>query len=103
LTFSIIYAIILVLKKLDKGYQERKVQLMNTNEYYNEIRSDIAKDFGLEAGGYAPRPITIPIRIAQRIANKYPSDFSQGRFNSTLNPKAVEIAKRYRSLVMGVS
>jgi hypothetical protein len=72
------------------------------NEYNESIRKDIALDFGLEAGGYAPSPKMIPIRIAQRIANKYPSDFSQGRFNSTLNPKAVEIAKRYMSLVMGV-
>jgi hypothetical protein len=75
---------------------------MNYTNYYNEIRSDIAKDFGLEAAGYAPAPKMIPIRIAQRISNKYPSDFSQGRFNATINPKAVLIAKRYMSLVMGV-
>jgi hypothetical protein len=68
------------------------------NNYYNEIRSDIAKEFGLEAGGYAPQPKMLPIRIAQRISNKYPSDFSKGRFNSTLNPKAVIIAQRYMSL-----
>jgi hypothetical protein len=65
------------------------------NNYYNEIRSDIAKEFGLESAGYAPTSNLIPTRIAQRIANKYPSDFSKGRFNSTLNPKAVLIAKRY--------
>jgi hypothetical protein len=70
--------------------------------YTNEIRKDIALEFGLEAAGYAPRPTMIPVRIAQRISNKYPSDFSQGRFNSTLNPMAVRIAKRYMSLVMGV-
>ncbi|CAB5218276.1 hypothetical protein UFOVP204_158 [uncultured Caudovirales phage] len=75
---------------------------MNYTNYYNEIRNDIAKDFGLEAAGYAPAPTMLPIRIAQRISNKYPSDFSKGRFNSTLNPKAVLIAKRYMSLVMGV-
>jgi hypothetical protein len=70
------------------------------NNYYSEIRSDIAKEFGLEAGGFAPRPkYELPIRIAQRIAEKYPSDFSQGRFNSTLNPMAVRIAKRYVSLM----
>ena len=63
--------------------------------HYNEIRKDIATEFGLEAGGYAPSTYALPIRIAQRIANKYPSDFSQGRFNSTLNPKAVLIAQRY--------
>ena len=63
--------------------------------HYNQIRKDIAIEFGLEAGGYAPTTQALPIRIAQRIANKYPSDFSQGRFNSTLNPKAVLIAQRY--------
>jgi hypothetical protein len=68
--------------------------------YYSEIRSDIAKEFGLEAGGFAPRPkYELPIRVAQRISEKYPSDFSQGRFNSTLNPMAVRIAKRYVSLM----
>jgi hypothetical protein len=74
---------------------------MNYTNYYNEIRSDIAKDFGLEAAGYAPAPKMLPIQIAQRIIAKYPSDFSKGRFNATLNPKAVEIAKRYMSLMMG--
>jgi hypothetical protein len=69
--------------------------MTSLNNYYSEIRSDIAKEFGLESGGYAPRSNALPIRIAQRIANKYPSDFSQGRFNSTLNPKAVIIAQRY--------
>ena len=44
--------------------------------HYNErIRKDIALEFGLEAGGYAPRSNAIPTRIAQRIANKYPSDY----------------------------
>jgi len=71
------------------------------NEYYNEIRSDIAKEFGLEAGGYAPRPKLIPITIAQRINAKYPAT-GDSRYNMTLNPKAVIIAKRYMSLVMGV-
>jgi hypothetical protein len=72
------------------------------NEYNNEIRRDIALEFGLEAGGYSPRPAMLPIRVAQRIASKYPSDMSKGRYHSTLNPKAVTIAKRYMSLVMGV-
>lgn len=67
--------------------------------HYNEIRKDIAIEFGLEAGGYAPRSNALPTRIAQRISNKYPSDFSQGRFNSTLNPKAVVIAKRYVAIM----
>jgi hypothetical protein len=73
------------------------------NNYYNEIRSDIAKEFGLESGGYAPTPKRMPVRIAQRITNAYPSDFSQGRFNSTLNPQAVRVAKRYMSKVMGIN
>ena len=73
--------------------------MTNYNNYYNEIRNDIAKDFGLESAGYAPSQIAIPARIAQRIANKYPSDFSKGRFNSTLNPKAVIIAKRYVAIM----
>lgn len=76
---------------------------MNSLNTYNEsIRKDIALEFGLEAGGYAPTAKVMPVRIAQRIANKYPSDYSQGRFNATINPKAVTIAKRYMSLVMGV-
>jgi hypothetical protein len=73
------------------------------NNYYNEIRSDIAKEFGLASAGYAPQCKRMPVRIAQRITNAYPSDFSQGRFNSTLNPQAVRIAKRYMSRVMGVN
>jgi hypothetical protein len=74
---------------------------MNSLNTYNEsIRKDIALEFGLEAGGYAPRPTyELPIRVAQRIADKYPSDFSQGRFNATLNPMAVRIAKRYVALM----
>lgn len=67
------------------------------NEYYEEIRMDIAKDFGLEAGGYAPQPKLIPIHIAMRIANKYPST---SRF--VPSPQGVKIANRYRSLVMGI-
>jgi hypothetical protein len=73
--------------------------MTSLNNYYSEIRSDIAKEFGLEAGGYAPTNNPLPIRIAQRIANKYPSDYSQGRFNSTPNPKAVLIAKRYVAIM----
>ena len=70
------------------------------NKYSDSIRRDIALEFGLEAGGYSPRPTNlIPTRIAQRIANKYPSDFSQGRFNSTVNPKAVVIAQRYVAIM----
>lgn len=76
--------------------------MTSLNNYYSEIRSEIAKDFGLSSAGYAPTSKRMPVRIAQRITNAYPSDFSQGRFNSTLNPQAVRIAKRYMSRVMGV-
>ena len=69
------------------------------NNYYEEIRMDIAKDFGLEAGGYAPLPKgVIPVRIAQRIVAKYPPLENAGRWNQKPNPKAVVIAKRYHSL-----
>ena len=71
--------------------------MTSLNEYYNEIRSDIAKEFGLEAGGYAPRPKLMPIQIAQRIVAKYPSIDNGTRWGQP-NPKALEIAKRYHSL-----
>jgi hypothetical protein len=74
---------------------------MSLNNYYNEIRSDIAKEFGLEAIGYGqPKPM-LPIRIAQRITNKYPS-LDNGTRWGTPDPRGVVIAKRYMSLVMGV-
>ena len=72
---------------------------MNYTNYYNEIRSDIAKDFGLEAAGYAPLPkYELPVRVAQRINNKYPATGST-RYDMVLNPKAVLIAQRYVSLM----
>jgi hypothetical protein len=67
---------------------------MNINEHYENVRKEIAMDFGLEAGGYAPRPKLMPITIAQRINAKYPSEFG----SRNLNPKAVLIANRYHSL-----
>jgi hypothetical protein len=70
---------------------------MNYTTYYNEIRSDIAKDFGLEAGGYAPTPRLLPISIAQRIISRYPLD-DNDLSTRGLSPKAVYIAKRYMSL-----
>jgi len=69
------------------------------NNYYNEIRSDIAKDFGLEAGGYAPQPKMIPIRIAQRINDKYPATWVEGSTRPIPHPMAIRIAKRYVSLM----
>ena len=60
---------------------------MTTLNYYNEIRKDIAKDFGLEAAGYAPAPkYALTIRQCQILSNKYPVD------------KAQYIVKRYMSL-----
>ena len=56
------------------------------NNYYSEIRSDIAKDFGLEAAGYAPRTYALTIRQCQILVNKYGAE------------KASVIAKRYASL-----
>ena len=74
---------------------------MNSLNTYNEsIRKDIALEFGLEAGGYAPRPKMIPTRIAQRINDKYPPTY-EGR-KVILHPMAKRIAKRYMSVVMGV-
>jgi hypothetical protein len=57
------------------------------NNYYNEIRNEIAKDFGLEAAGYAPAPkYLLTIRQCQILNNKYGFE------------KAQIIVKRYRSL-----
>ena len=56
------------------------------NNYYNEIRSDITKEFGLESAGYAPRNYSLTIRQCQILLNKYGFD------------KANLIAKRYASL-----
>lgn len=55
--------------------------------YYNEIRNDIAKDFGLEAAGYAPRNYALTIRQCQILNNKYGHE------------KAMIIVKRYRSML----
>ena len=57
------------------------------NNYYNEIRSDIAKDFGLESAGYAPAPkYALTLRQCQNLLNKYGME------------KASIIAKRYASI-----
>ena len=57
------------------------------NNYYNEIRSDIAKDFGLEAAGYAPAPTyALTLRQCAILNNKYGFE------------KASEIVKRYMAL-----
>ena len=57
------------------------------NNYYNEIRNDIAKDFGLEAAGYAPAPTyALTLRQCQILLNKYGME------------KASVIVKRYAAL-----
>jgi hypothetical protein len=55
--------------------------------HYNEIRKDIAIEFGLEAAGYAPAPkYALTIRQCQILNNKYGYE------------KASMIVKRYRSM-----
>jgi hypothetical protein len=57
------------------------------DNYYSEIRSDIAKEFGLESAGYAPkREYALTIRQCAMLNDKYGFD------------KAKVIAKRYASL-----
>jgi len=70
--------------------------------YNKTITDELVSEYGVGILSSSHKSPVLPVRIAQRIANKYPSDFSQGRYNATLNPKAVVIAKRYLSLVMGV-
>ena len=60
--------------------------MTSLNNYYSEIRSDIAKDFGLESAGYAPRNYALTIRQCAMLNDKYGFD------------KAKVIAKRYASL-----
>ena len=54
--------------------------------HYNEIRKDIALEFGLEAAGYAPRNYALTIRQCQILNDKYGFE------------KAAVIVKLYRSL-----
>ncbi len=73
--------------------------MSNINEYYNEIRNDIAKEFGLEAGGFAPRPkYYITIREAQRLNDKYPAIWEEGAMRPTPNPQAVRIIKKLKAI-----
>ena len=58
------------------------------NNCYSEIRNDIAKDFGLESAGYAPRNYALTIRQCQILNNKYGYE------------KASMIVKRYRSMFL---
>ena len=46
---------------------------MNTNEYYSEIRNEIAKEFGFEAIGYGlPKITNEQITNAQRLFHSLP-------------------------------
>ena len=57
------------------------------NEYYENVRKEIAIEFGLEAGGYAPvSRRVISLAQCQYLYNKYAFD------------KALLIAKRYNKL-----
>jgi hypothetical protein len=56
--------------------------------HYNEIRKDIAIEFGLEAAGYAPRTYALTVRQCQILNNKYGYE------------KASMIVKRYRSMFL---
>ena len=52
--------------------------MTSLNNYYSEIRNDIAKDFGLESAGYAPkRNYALTIRQCQILNNKYGFEKSQ--------------------------
>jgi hypothetical protein len=66
------------------------------NTIYNEIK----EEFGASATSAYYKTPMLPIRIAQRINDKYPPTH-EGR-NIILNPMGVRVAKRYMSLVMGV-
>ena len=69
---------------------------MYTNNYYNEIRSDIAKDFGLDAGGYAPIPApALSISQSLYLINKYPKS---DPLELGVSDKAMLIGKRYATL-----
>lgn len=69
------------------------------NEYYSEIRSDIAKDFGLDSAGFAPAPkYYVSVREAQLINNKYPAIWEEGAYRPTPNPQAVRIIKRLKAI-----
>ena len=64
-----------------------------TLDYREEIRQEIAKEFGLEAGGYAPRKgPELPMSITLRILARYPGEWKK------LDPKAITLGKRYLSI-----
>ena len=69
---------------------------MNTyTEYNHSIQLDIAKDFGLEAGGFAPSRPALSFKQAMLLNAKYPNS---DEFSLSPSDKAFTIAKRYASL-----
>jgi hypothetical protein len=61
--------------------------MTSLNEYHDSIRKDIAIEFGLEAGGYAPRPkYALTIRQCQILNDRYGVE------------KGLVIVKRYMTL-----
>lgn len=45
------------------------------NEYYSEIRKDIAKEFGLDAAGYTNKPkYYVSVRECQMLLNEHGFD-----------------------------
>jgi hypothetical protein len=62
-------------------------------DYREEIRRDIAHEFGLEAAGYVPHKYPeLPVKIALRILAKYPGEWKK------LDPRALILSKRYMSI-----
>lgn len=69
------------------------------NEYYNEIRKDIAKEFGLASAGYGTKPTYyITVREAQRLNELFPAIWEEGAMRPTPNPKAVRIIKKLKAI-----
>jgi hypothetical protein len=69
---------------------------MNTyNDYLHSIQLDIAKDFGLEAGGFSPVKPALSFKQAMYLNAKYPNS---DEYSLSPSDKAFTIAKRYASL-----
>jgi hypothetical protein len=63
--------------------------------YTNEIRKDIAKEFGLEAAGYAPSKSSLTFSQAMYLNAKYPNS---DEYSLSPSDKAFAIAIRYTNL-----
>ena len=71
--------------------------------YSNEITNELVSEYGKGILSSSHKSPLIPVRIAQRISNRYPAIQDSTAFRGYVsNPKGVVIAKRYMSLVMGV-